>query len=523
MTKKIILWLLFFLIGFFIFFFIWNFNSKDDWKVSILYYNQFDNKHLGKDIKDVLNNENYSKIWINPNDFKTFEDFLIYFKDLDWIEFDPLEQKFVASTKSLSGNTIYIPFDFSKNPNLFNQVQDKNLAILDIYNSYNNNLIYWGAWYKNWKNIIFEKDMEHKLTDELNKIFSSSVNVFDYIETLEKAEFIWQENTELLSYLYDLTWLYDKASEQRTIICEKYWDCDSILDIKVKINVKDSNWNNIKWTKVELLNNNDTYLTDSNWEIDINFPFSSFSHLRFKASKLGYSDGFVSYSLNEYLSPTWKKEFTLDFKLEKSSDVVIVNNSNLKDFQKWKYILIETLLSKYFIPKDNLYLEDFITKYNFNEDSELIIYLYHFKKSSNMDNLLENDTFDPVYWYVWNIMKTFWMPYIQIVDWNTWKELYVKSDNPMVLQNQIYHMKELYDNYDWIYSEITDEDMAFLLDYSNNSDIDYPIDFDFLTSNNILRWPAWWVLDRKTWVWSNVGHVLLDINWKVELPFYHFD
>ena len=120
-------------------------------------------------------------------------------------------------------------------------------------------------------------------------------------------------------------------------------------------------------------------------------------------------------------------------------------------------------------------------------------------------------------------MKTFWMPYIQIVDWNTWKELYVKSDNPMVLQNQIYHMKELYDNYDWIYSEITDEDMAFLLDYSNNSDIDYPIDFDFLTSNNILRWPAWWVLDRKTWVWSNVGHVLLDINWKVELPFYHFD
>ncbi len=75
-----------------------------------------------------------------------------------------------------------------------------------------------------------------------------------------------------------------------------------------------------------------------------------------------------------------KKEFTLDFKLEKSSDVVIVNNSNLKDFQKWKYILIETLLSKYFIPKDNLYLEDFITKYNFNEDSELIIYSYHFKK-----------------------------------------------------------------------------------------------------------------------------------------------
>jgi hypothetical protein len=40
--------------------------------------------------------------------------------------------------------------------------------------------------------------------------------------------------------------------------------------------------------------------------------------------------------------------------------------------------------------------------------------------------------------------------------------------------------------------------MKYLLEYSNKSEKTYPIDFDFLTENNFLKWPAWWVLDRKT-------------------------
>jgi hypothetical protein len=45
-------------------------------------------------------------------------------------------------------------------------------------------------------------------------------------------------------------------------------------------------------------------------------------------------------------------------------------------------------------------------------------------------------------------MKTFGMPYIQFVDVDSREELYIKSSNPMILQNQIYHMKELYENSD---------------------------------------------------------------------------
>jgi hypothetical protein len=59
------------------------------------------------------------------------------------------------------------------------------------------------------------------------------------------------------------------------------------------------------------------------------------------------------------------------------------------------------------------------------------------------------------------------MPYIQFFDAKTNKELFVYKSNPMILQNNIYHMQELYDNYDGIYEAITKEDMEYLLMYSN--------------------------------------------------------
>jgi hypothetical protein len=43
------------------------------------------------------------------------------------------------------------------------------------------------------------------------------------------------------------------------------------------------------------------------------------------------------------------------------------------------------------------------------------------------------------------------MPYIQFIDKDSGKELYIKSSNPMILQNTVHHMKELYNNYDKIY------------------------------------------------------------------------
>jgi hypothetical protein len=93
-------------------------------------------------------------------------------------------------------------------------------------------------------------------------------------------------------------------------------------------------------------------------------------------------------------------------------------------------------------------------------------------------------------------MKTFGMPYIQFYDTVSHKELLVHSDKPMLLTNTIYHMKELYSNYDKIYTAITDADMAKLVAYSKEKG-GYPIDRAYLINSKTLRWPAWWVLDRK--------------------------
>ncbi len=58
------------------------------------------------------------------------------------------------------------------------------------------------------------------------------------------------------------------------------------------------------------------------------------------------------------------------------------------------------------------------------------------------------------------------MPYIQFIHTETKKELFVAKSNPMILQNNIYHMKELYENYDNIYEALTPEDMKYLVSKS---------------------------------------------------------
>ncbi|MDR0772321.1 MAG: hypothetical protein LBF15_04775 [Candidatus Peribacteria bacterium] len=122
--------------------------------------------------------------------------------------------------------------------------------------------------------------------------------------------------------------------------------------------------------------------------------------------------------------------------------------------------------------------------------------MYQFTKQTDTTYLLENDTFSPVYGYVGNIMKTFGMPYIQFFDVSTGKELFVYSSNPMYLQNQVYHMKELYENYDQIYTAVTPEDMELLYKLSEENEA-YPITYDWLIENDFLRWPVRWSLDRK--------------------------
>jgi hypothetical protein len=87
------------------------------------------------------------------------------------------------------------------------------------------------------------------------------------------------------------------------------------------------------------------------------------------------------------------KQIALDFHLHKYHDKVVINSETASEYEKGKYYLITTENSKYFIPKDGLYYLDG-KKY---EKNDFEVYLYQFTKWSNMENLLENDTFEPVF------------------------------------------------------------------------------------------------------------------------------
>lgn len=509
--KKILSVLLFLILAILVFFLFSLNNKKVEIKTSSEYHNW-------KEISTLLNEENYEKIWINPEKYKNFKDFLVEFKSFSWVNIDPISENFSIWIKKENWNIIYIPFDYKYINKPFEEDKNKNLAILDIYSAYKEWMVFWWSRSKSWEKIIFDDEINnHPETVELNKIFNRQENVNKYIESLEKTQNLPTSKKELLSYLYDFVWNYDKANEERENICKNNSNCSSIKsEIILTWKILDENWKPINWAKVELLNNPlVNYTTKQDWSYELKANSIPFSHLRIKASFEWYSDWFTTYALTKNTNEKQDFKLSSDITLNKYSEKITISQTNSESFKKWKYYVIKTEYSTYFVPTDWLFFEDW-SNYS---DENFDIYTYQFTKWSNMSNLLENDTFEPVFWYVWNIMKTFWMPYIQFIDKKTKKELFIKSSNPMILQNQIYHMKELYENYDKIYEAVTKEDMKKLYEYSQNNEW-YPIDFDYLVKNNILRWPARWALDRKTWIWSNVWQKLLNETWLVELPFY---
>ncbi len=508
----------FLLLAIFLFFFI-SIDPKDNnWDNTINNINSYEwQTHNDELITDILNEDNYSDIWINPEDYESFWDFLEEFREYENIDFDPLDENFVIGMEDSNWDISYVPYRFREESQIFEEEVYKNLAILDIFKAYENNQIYWWMNSSSAHKIIFEKDLQHPLTYQLNSILN--VNVFDknnninkVISDLENSTLSSNQN-QLLSYFYDLKWEYNKSNENRD------WDEDKTT-LNLTATIIDQDWNAITWANIEFLNIWEVIWVSQNWQFEYSTEVPSFSHLRFRVTLDWYSDSFVTIWMNNYNSPVSYKDISVNFILHEADKKIVINEQNSSDFTNAKYYIVEMDWSKYFVPYDWLYYSDDTDKKY--EWKNISIYLYQFTRDDNNENLLENDTFSPVSWFVWNTMKTFWMPYIQIIDNVSWKELYTKSWNPVILQNQVYHMQELFDNADRLYWELTNEDLEFLLKYSEENNW-YPIDFDFLVENNFLRWPAWWTLDREKWVWKSVWHRLLDISWTVELPFYHID
>ena len=479
------------------------------------------NNQVQETDKDIEEQEDkYKDLWINPNDYEKIEDFLEDTETLSGLTLDISKNDFVTCTEKTDWKVVYNPYyhDFIRKW-FFKNKDYKNQAIEDIYKSYKKNCIVWGYKSDSKSKVIFEWDIGHNDTYILNEIFTKKRNIDETVEELEKIPNKSIEKKEFISYIYDLKWDYRKANQNREKTClENKITCDKKNKIKIYWKVLDENDKPVFGAKVVLLNNPKNFtISNSKWEYKIEMEYYPFSHLRFKSSKRGYSDWYKTISFNNS-NGSWERRDKLNFNLTKahySEEIVKSEASNLKKIRDRDYFVFETSQSKYLVPTDWLYYADW-KKWEWDN---LNVYMYEFKKSDKIDDLTNSDTFSPVFWYVWNLMKTFWMPYIQFFDNDTRKELFVYKSDPMILQNNIYHMQELYDNYDGIYEALTKDDMEFLVEYSKKQWW-YPIDFDFLTQNNFLRWPAWWALDRNKWVWEAIPAKVLTVDGLIETRFY---
>gem|GEM_PF-3578129 len=98
--------------------------------------------HNGRAIADLLSPENYQKVGIDPTKYATFKDFLEDVANFECTILDLVNEEFVIQKDNEDGSSVFTPFRFQKNSGIFADEQNKNLAILDIYEACMNGMIF---------------------------------------------------------------------------------------------------------------------------------------------------------------------------------------------------------------------------------------------------------------------------------------------------------------------------------------------------------------------------------------------
>jgi len=344
----------------------------------------------------------------------------------------------------------------------------------------------------------------------------------NYLPTRKKIEEKIKNNNydnfdlENYTYIQSLEWNYKEAEKYRNLLCEKFpSNCKQKIELTITWQIVDWTGNWLEWANVEVLWSTSKIKTKKEGFFEIKTETYNHEKVRISAIKNGYANGVIPMTI---MSNNKEQSKIVKITLEKAEKYVTINTVNNTISWDWakiegKNYIITTDWSTYKIPFGAIINRDW-KQFNW----ELKAYLFEFNKSSNNADLLNNDIFDNVAGYAWNLMKTFWMPYILFVS-NDWEVLHILKSNPMLLQNKIQEMDALKTNQDKIYTELKDEDLEFLVKKSEEL-WEYPIDRFFLVKYNILRFPAFWVFDQTKWVWVNEWVKLLKTDWTIEIKFY---
>lgn len=320
-----------------------------------------------------------------------------------------------------------------------------------------------------------------------------------------------------LSYLYELEGNYAERDRLNKENCTRFKvRCSDASSIKATGRVVDNEGTPIAGATVEIVSRPDvkSVTTDENGIYTIPTGAMKMEKLRFRASKRNFSDGYADAIL---VTEGVKTVSVDDITLESPLTIVSVNFAKKTVTGAGNSftaagVVVKTPNSTYEIPSGAI-----VDESGKPYQGPIDIYLYEFTKGNPPESLMQVDTFDAVMGFAGDLMKTFGMPYIQFFT-PEGVELHVKKSMPMVLTYRIADMEALRNNHDQIYSELTEKDMQLLVEASRGNP--YVVDREFLINNQLLRFPAFWVFDRKRGVWDNVGVSVLDTQGTISTIFY---
>ncbi len=306
-----------------------------------------------------------------------------------------------------------------------------------------------------------------------------------------------------LSYLYNLSGDYLDSQNAKSYACKleqkycknkKYTFYGHIIDYA---GVPVSN------AKVTLLSKTKEAITDQNGDfIFNNIAFgSNLEKIRINISRKDFVDLIdekliLNHKTNKINLGTFvitkgiSDIFALD--LDKKEISCKKNDKVSCWFVDNKFVL-QTEKVTYKIPIKSFYIGN-----QLKEHGKVFFVAYFFNNGTVPSELINLDIFDSSGDLSGTSMYSHGMPYIQIFD-SRGERIDVLSSHPMDIEMTIL-------NFDDIKQKIKKSDLELLLKQSKSG----WIDFDFLRKHFIIEFPAFWVLDRKTGVWNNIGLKLLD-------------
>jgi hypothetical protein len=322
-----------------------------------------------------------------------------------------------------------------------------------------------------------------------------------------------------LAYLYELKGDYAKRDKLNSQNCTQFKvNCpDKKNNATIAGIIKDMQNIPIQDATIEVLGKDvKTVTTDSKGQYSITVPVHPPEKIRIRGLKRNFSDGIASVLVAPGMTGTRQAPPIV---LTSPLSVVTINpkkgtvTGDKNTHEPDGSFIVHSPHATYHIPANAVV--DAVGKPYMGD---IDIYLYEFDNRTIPASLANIDTFDQVMGYAGNLMKSFGMPYIQFFTTDG-KELFVQKSNPMALTYTIANMADLRSNKAHIYGPLTDADMLQLITASKTAK-GYPIDRAWLIDHQLLRFPAFWVFDRKKGVWEAIGTRVLDMNGTIEAPFY---